>query len=97
MKITKEAKEVILNVFSALDANCLLLNMEKVLSGSHLKIDVCKNDKYDCIIDEIPIIWDEASKIALENMEIIVMDDQLTINNPNGCCCCNACGNKGKI
>lgn len=85
MKITEEAKGLLLEAIKANDANCVLVTEEKSCCGSQLSFSLTKvleNDQVE-MIEGVPFIMDESIKTSVLGVTIKSENGQLFIHDVN--------------
>lgn len=85
MKITEEAKGLLLEAIKSNDASCVLVTEMKSCCGSQLSFSITKALDRDQVetIDGVPFIIDESIKSSVFGVTIKAENGQLFIHNEN--------------
>lgn len=85
MKITEEAKRILLEAIKANDSTCVLVTEEKSCCGSQFSLSLAnalENDQVE-MIDGVPFIMDQSIKTSVLGVTIKAEKGQLFIYDAN--------------
>jgi len=85
MKITEEAKELLLEALKANDASCILVKETKSCCGTQLNFSLAKPKEGDAVesIEGVPFMIDVSVKRKTEKLTVKAENGQLFIRNEN--------------
>jgi len=91
MKVTQEAKGLLMDALKANDASCILVREFKSCCGTQLNFSLAKAIDGDQIesIEGVPFLMDGSIKMKTEGVTIKTENGQLFIQDENasGCAC----------
>lgn len=94
MKITAEAKEILMQIMTENNAKALLMFTQSSPCGNSLKLDLYNGDDESNIelLDGVPVLIDSETQSWTEEVTIAEANGGLTMINPNsGCGSCAGC------
>lgn len=90
MKITDEAKAIIMKAFVSNEADCLKGMLQKSCCGTSLYLTLVKSQTGEkpVSINGVPVLMDEKAQARAETVTIATEDGKLIIQDdtPSGCC-----------
>jgi hypothetical protein len=85
MKITEEAKGLLLEALKANDASCVLVREFKSCCGTQLNFSLAKTKEGDKVesIEGVPFLMDASAKLKTEKVTVKAEKGQLFIHDEN--------------
>jgi len=91
MKITDEAKVILIKELKSNDCDCLKASLQKSCCGTSLVFSMIKSDPIDkpISVNEISVLMDDKTQARAETVTILVENKELIIQDSaksSGCC-----------
>lgn len=90
MKITDEAKTIIVKALEANDCDCLQVTLEQSCCGMSLNFGLVKlkAGEKPASVNDIPVLMDIEAIDRAETVTIAAEDGELVIQDDTASCCC---------